>query len=183
MNTSEVFHWVEEHPIPSIVIGAGGLIAILYLLGYFSPSSSGQSGQSAGQNLAAAYYTAEANQADVGGAIQVAQIQANADEAVTASNNSAAVAINNVDANAAQTMNGQNVNGALGLGGQELQATYSNNATAANIATTNAGAVTTLGAQQAAAYNAMLGAAENITAQQVALGAYQSDLLFQGGVI
>lgn len=134
MKLAEITGWVEEHPTESIVIGAGGLIAILWLLGYFSSSSS--TSNSGASSLAAAYYAAEAQQAVVGGQIQVATIQAAAQTAQTAAQANAAVAIANTQATAATTINGQNADAATTIEGtDQLLATYSNNGM---IAATNA---------------------------------------------
>jgi hypothetical protein len=132
MKFAEVTAWVEEHPTESIVIGAGGLIAILWLLGFFSSSSS--SASSGSSNLASAYYAAEAQQAVVGGQIQVATIQSAAQTAQTAAQANAAVAINKAQTKAATTINGQNASTQTALGNDDLLAAYSNNA--ATIATT-----------------------------------------------
>jgi hypothetical protein len=176
MDLKEIAHWAESHPVPTIVIGAGGLIAVLYLLGYFSPSPQASSGGD--QNVAAAYYAAEAAQAQVGGAIQVATIQAAAATAMNASNNNAAVAIDAAQTGAAQTINAQNVNGALGLGDQQLQATYNSNATAASIAGSNNQLAGQLAQVNLQAYNTATNAAVQVNQADVNLAAYQSDLAF-----
>jgi hypothetical protein len=150
MKFAELTSWVEEHPTESIVIGGGGLILLLWLLGFFSSSSS--SGDSGSSSLASAYYAAEANQAVVGGEIQVANIQATAATAQNAAQVNGAVAINKAQTKAATTINGQNASSAttinqsnndaaLGEAGfatqlgttqsnNQLLATYSNNSTA-----------------------------------------------------
>ena len=129
MNFKEVTGWVEQHPTESIVIGAGGLIAILWLLGFFSSSSSTASSSGA-SNLASAYYAAEAQQAVVGGQIQMATIQSAAATAQNAADTNAAVAIQKSQSKAATTINGQNASAATTIGDQGLLATYSNNSTA-----------------------------------------------------
>jgi hypothetical protein len=181
MNFNEVVGWAEHHPTESIIIGAGGVLAILWMLGYIGGGSgtqgaADQTGSTA--NLAAAYYAAEAQQAVVGGQIQVATIQAAAATAMNSSNNNAAVAINAAQTGAATTINQQNVGGALGLGEQNLQATYNNNATAGAIAQSNNYTAMQVANTQAGAYNAFLNAAANVNQQNVALAAYQSDLAF-----
>jgi hypothetical protein len=137
MNFSELLAWMEKNPVAAIAIGGGGVIAIMYLLGYFSPTPAATTDTSGQTNLAAAYYAAEANQANVGGAIQVATIQAAAATAMDNSNNNAAVAINAAQTGAATTINSQNVNGELGLGDQALNATYNSNAAAVQVAQSN----------------------------------------------
>src|SRR5215831_13248319 len=107
MNTGEAITWIEAHPAESIVIGAGGVLALMWLFGAFSgPKASDTSGGSA--NLAAAYYAAEAQQAVVGGQIQMANIAAAADVAKTGLTTRTATAINESNNNAAVLINGQN---------------------------------------------------------------------------
>jgi hypothetical protein len=148
MNFHEVTVWVEAHPGESVLIGGGALIAILWLLGYFSPTA-----QAPAQDpLAAAYYAAEAQQAVVAGQIQQTTLTTAAQTAQTGIQANAAVAINAAQAGAATTINGQNtgaattinqaqVSGAqaiqLGVSSDQLQATYSNNATALATAQSN----------------------------------------------
>jgi hypothetical protein len=149
MKLAEVTGWVEQHPTESIVIGAGGLIAVLWLLGFFSSSSSADSGSS---NLASAYYAAEAQQAVVGGQIQMTTLQTAAATAQNAADVNGSVAIAKSQSKAATTINGQNATAATTinannnaattsqLGTQnndQLLATYSNNSTALGIATSN----------------------------------------------
>lgn len=156
MKLAEVTGWVEDHPGESIIIGAGGVLVLLWLMGAFSSSSSDSSGAS---SLAAAYYSAEAQQAVVGGQIQMATIQTAGATAQNAANANAAVAINKAQTKAATTINGQNASAAttinqsnndattaqLGLqtslgvvnSNNQLLATYSNNATAFNTVVSN----------------------------------------------
>src|SRR5215813_9752041 len=129
---NKVIAWVEEHPWESVAIGAGGLILMIWLLGGFSKKSSGDGGAA---NMAAAYYAAEAQQAVVGGQIQVANIQATRDTAITGLETHAAVALGKIQANAATTINQQNADVSTNLGYDQLLATYSNNAT--TVATTD----------------------------------------------
>ncbi len=137
MNFKELTVWVEAHPGESILIGGGGLIFILWLLGYFSPSASAP----AQDPLAAAYYAAEANQAVVAGQIQNTTLTTARDTAVAGIQANAAVAINAAQTGAATVINGQNTGAAqninLGLGADALQATYSNNATGLAVAQSN----------------------------------------------
>lgn len=135
--------WVEAHPGESIVFGGVGVLVLLWLLGYFSSDTS----NAGASNLAAAYYAAEANQAVVGGQIQMANINATAATAQTGIQANAAVAINAANAGAATTINGQNVGGALGISGNDLSATYSNNQAAQNIVASNNATQLTLDAQ------------------------------------
>jgi hypothetical protein len=144
MNFKEVTAWVEAHPTESIVIGAGGVLVVLWLLGAFSGSPAASN--SGASNLASAYYAAEAQQAVVGGQIQMATIQSAAATAQNAAQVNGAVAVAKSQSKAAVTINGQNASAATTINGQDdtaatvnsnnqLLATYSNNAT--TVATTN----------------------------------------------
>jgi hypothetical protein len=156
MNASGMVAWVEEHPTESIVIGGGGVLLLMWFFGFFSGSSS----SNGSTNLASAYYAAEAQQAVVGGQIQMATIAAaaqtaqaqlndNAATAIGAANDAAAIAVNGQNASSAATINQSNNDAAnyqasLSAGvataqaNDQLLATYSNNATsAANVASNN----------------------------------------------
>ena len=144
MDMSKITGWVEAHPTESIVIGAGGLIAILYLLGYFSSSSSGSSGAS---SLASAYYAAEAQQAVVAGQIQADTVLSTAQTAQVNAQANAAVAINAAQSGAAVTINGQNAGAATtinqSLGSDALLSTENSNAAALSaVQSSNATAAT-----------------------------------------
>jgi hypothetical protein len=154
LKLADVTSWVEEHPTESIVIGLGGTLAVLWLLGFFS-SSSNSSGSS---NLASAYYAAEAQQAVVGGQIQMANINATASTAQMGLQTDAAVKINAANTGAAVIINGQNTGAGIAINqsnndastaqtgivqNDQLLATYSNNgALVATNASNNAAAVT-----------------------------------------
>jgi hypothetical protein len=132
--------YVQEHPGLSIAIGAGGLVFVLWIFGAFSKGGGGGDG---GQtSMAAAYYAAEAQQAVVGGQIQVATLQATRDTAIAGLQADAATKINKTNAKAAMTINQQNADTSVALGGQQLLATYNNNAT--SLATTNSNNATAL---------------------------------------
>jgi hypothetical protein len=134
MNFKEVTVWVEAHPGESILIGGGGLLILLWLLGYFSPSASAP----AQDPLATAYYAAEAQQAVVAGQIQQTTLTTAAQTAQTGIQANAAVAINAAQAQAATTINSQNTDAATTiLGADPLLATYSNNATALSTVQSN----------------------------------------------
>jgi hypothetical protein len=136
--------WMEAHPTESIVIGAGGLIAVLWMFGAFSKSAPASSADAGTANMAAAYYAAEAQQAVVGGQIQVANINATATTAQASIAANAATAINASNANAAITVNGQNADATTTLGLYGLNATLSNNATTLGVAQSdNSAALTT----------------------------------------
>lgn len=127
---NKVLAWVEDHPTESIVIGVGGAVVLMWLLGFFSSSSTSSSNSSGAGNMAAAYYAAEAQQAVVGGQIQVANINATAQTAQTKLATDAATAIASTNAAAATTINGQNSTTALAT-------TVSNNTTQAQIDQSN----------------------------------------------
>lgn len=142
MDTHRMVKWVEAHPTESILIGAGIIILILWLLGYFS----GSSASSGSSNLASAYYAAEAQQAVVGGQIQMANINATASTAQTAMNDSAAqaialagygaqVTINGQNASAAQVINSDQVNGAVAINAAQVSGAVTMNANDAQAAT------------------------------------------------
>jgi hypothetical protein len=162
MDFGQIVKWAEAHPTETIIIGAGGLIALLWALGYIGGGQAAPSGDTGTANMAAAYYAAEQAQAVVGGQIQVATIQAAAATAMNASNNTAAVAIDQTNASAAQTINQQNVGGAIELGNQNLNATYSNNNAAVQVAASNANAATQIAATQMAAQNELARIAGNV---------------------
>lgn len=155
--------WVEAHPGESVVFGGLGVLVLLWLLGYFSSDTS----NAGASNLASAYYAAEANQAVVGGQIQMANINATASTAQAGIQANAATAIATTEAGAATTINGQNVNGALGFSNNELSATYSNNQTAQNVIASNNATALTLDAQnnQASEIN---GAINNVIPAEIA---------------
>jgi hypothetical protein len=129
--------WAQEHPVASIAIGAGGLIFILWLLGAFSRKDSGNGADAATQSMTAAYYAAEAQQAVVGGQIQIANVQATPDTAIAGLTTDAAVKINKAQTKAAVTIGQQNADTTTKLGEQALNATYSNNASNVAIAKSN----------------------------------------------
>jgi hypothetical protein len=138
MKMHEIVVWTEAHPVEATVIGAGGLIAFLWLFGFFG---SGKSANSGASNLAAAFYAAEAQQAVVGGQIQQTTLLTAADTAKTKIQADAAVAINSANTTAATTINGQNATAATtintSLSHDALLRTYSNNSTATAINKSN----------------------------------------------
>jgi hypothetical protein len=90
-----VVKWAEEHPYLAGATVFGGGLAILWLFGFFGPNKGSQSDGAGGSaNMAGAYYAAEAQQAVVGGQIQMATIQSAADTAQMALQTDAAVKIN-----------------------------------------------------------------------------------------
>ena len=141
----KIIGWAEAHPLPSVLIGVTGLLGVLWLFGAFkgAPAAQGDGGQT---NMAAAYYAAEAQQAVVGGQIQVATIGATRDTAIAGLETDAAVKMNKTNAHAAVTINQQNSDTTTKLGDQALNATYSNNDTLVKTTSINANAATTINA-------------------------------------
>jgi hypothetical protein len=149
----KILGWAEAHPAQAVMAGGVIVLGVLWLLGVFDrPQQQSDGGAS---NMAAAYYAAEAQQAVIGGQIQVANIAATRDTAIAGLETDAAVKLGNIQANAAQTINQQNADvstklGEFGLeatksehwllkmlGEYGLNATYSNNATAQAINASN----------------------------------------------
>lgn len=173
MNFSELMAWIEKNPGMALVIGGGGLLAVMYLMGAFSPTPAATD-QSGASNLAAAYYNAEAQQATIGGQIQMTTLNDAAATAINNSNNNAAVAINTAQVGAAQTINQQNVNGAINVAGQALQATYSNNAAAVQVAQSNNNLAATIGGLQLQAVQVNDAAAQNMYQTAGMVAEYQA---------
>ena len=94
----EVLKWIEDHPILAAVLGIGGLLLILWLLGFFSKPSTGSA------NLAGAYYAAEAAQTTAATQLQMATVQATNDTAKAGLQAQAAQAIAATNANAAMNI-------------------------------------------------------------------------------
>ena len=143
MDGGKIVSWIEAHPAQSIIIGAGGLVLILWLFGAFGRKQQSDGGAA---SMAAAYYAAEAQQAVIGGQIQAATIQATRDTAIAALETDAAGKIEQTRANAAITINGQNADASTKLGEQNLLATYSNNATTVAVTNSNNEAATRIAA-------------------------------------
>lgn len=70
----ELISWAKRNPLEAGGIGLVGVLAALWLLGFFSSSS----GSSSGDPNAAAYFAAESAEAQSGNALQAVQIQAQA---------------------------------------------------------------------------------------------------------
>lgn len=140
----KVTSWAEDHPYASIAIGLAFVLFILWLFGAFRGSSDSGGEASAG-NMAAAYYAAEAQQAVVGGQIQIATIQANRDTAINADQTAAAVKLGKqqvklggIQAKAATDINQQNANVAITNINANERMNQVNAATYQSIAETNA---------------------------------------------
>lgn len=111
MSLHEAGVWMGKHPYATggtIVVGGLG---ILWLFGFFS-STPQQSADAGTQNMAAAYYAAEAAQAAAGAQIQGISLQTTAATAQTKIAADAAVAINDANTGAATIINGQNTGSA-----------------------------------------------------------------------
>lgn len=116
--------WIEEHPWLAGAIGLGGLLILLWLLGFFSSSTSQTSSNN---GLAAAYYNAEAAQTTAGTQLQMAteayaaqtaqdQIQANGAEAIASTT-----------AGMYTTIGQQNASTTTALGNDQLLASENSN--------------------------------------------------------
>lgn len=117
MNIDKAAIWIEKNPGLAIVIGLTGTLAILWLLGFFStPAAAGAGGDTGQTNMAAAYYAAEAQQAVVGGQIQMAHEAATSQTAQAATAANAAVAINAAQSLASVRINQQNADTSAILG-------------------------------------------------------------------
>lgn len=142
MNFKELTTWVEAHPGESTVIGAVGLIGVLWLLGFFSSTPA----QSSGDPLAAAYYAAEKQQAVVAGQIQQTTIQAASATAIAGIQANAAVGINAANTSTAAIINAQNTDAVQNI-------TYSNNAAVIATNQSNNNAITTINQSNNIAHN------------------------------
>jgi len=99
---NEIIEWAEKHPAYAGAIVFVGGLAILYFLGYLGPSSSSsnnannqaQTAAITEQQLATAYYAAEAAQSTAGTQLQLAQVNDQAAVNIAGGNDNAAVAIN-----------------------------------------------------------------------------------------
>jgi hypothetical protein len=137
MNVHTVTKYASDHPVQAIMVGAIVVIGVLWLFGAFTAKPAASSEGAGSANMAAAYYAAEAQQAVVGGQIQMATIGAARDTAIAGLTADAAVKTTHIQANAATTINQQNADATTTLGGQALNATLSNNATAWSISANN----------------------------------------------
>lgn len=133
-----VLEWVEKNPWLAAIIGIGGVLIIMWLLGFFSSSSSSTSSSNQGTNLAAAYYNAEAAQTTAGTQLQMAteyytnqtaqaQIQANGAEAIAST-----------QAGMYTTLGQQNASTTTALGNDQLLASENSNDDALNASNTAA---------------------------------------------
>lgn len=108
----DAWDWAKANPLLAGLAVFGVGLLLLWLLGFFSKSSSqGASNQTAQTNLAAAYYAAEAAQATAGTQLQMAtvqatnrtaqvQAQANAAQAIANAHDTAAVQATQLSTNA-----------------------------------------------------------------------------------
>jgi hypothetical protein len=141
---NEVIEWVEKNPVPAFVVGGVVVLGVMWFMGVFSsPAASSNGGQT---NMAAAYYAAEAAQAQAGAQIQLATVQATNQTAQVTANANAAEAIAATEANMQTTLGGQTLTGQQTLYNDELlsaqtsanDAVQSSNINAANtLAVTN----------------------------------------------
>lgn len=150
----KILHWIEAHPIAGggIVFGVG--LLVLYWMGIIggSGTSADQTNSQAEaitqQNLATAYYAAEAASATAGTQLQLATVQADAATNIAYANDNASVAANAADNQTQQ----------LGytVGGQ-VQTTEYNDALDANNTNSQYAYQADVAAGQADNYNTLLG--------------------------
>jgi len=99
---NEVIEWAEKHPAYAGAIVFVGGLGLLWFLGYLGPSSSSsnqannqaQTAATTEQQLATAYYAAEAAQSTAGTQLQLAQVNDQAAVNIAGGNNQAAIAMN-----------------------------------------------------------------------------------------
>ena len=127
MSMHEIGVKMGQHPyITGGTIVVGGL-GLLWLFGFFSASPR-QSADAGTQNMAAAYYAAEAAQAAAGAQIQSISLQTTAATAQTKIAADAATAINNANTGASVLINGQNTGSANTIAGLRTGAATTINA-------------------------------------------------------
>lgn len=131
-----MLEWIEKNPWLAGAIGLGGVLILLWLLGFFSSSSSGSTGS--GSNLAAAYYAAEAAQTTAGTQLNMTQANDNASVSIANSQASAAVAIQQSQAGMYTTLGQQNAGVSTALGNDQLLASENSNDDALNASNTAA---------------------------------------------
>ena len=121
----KVLKWVEENPVPSVLIGGVVVLGLLWMFGFFSatPAAASNTGQT---NLAAAYYAAEAAQATAGTQLQLATVQATNQTAQVTAQANAAEAIAATQANMYTTLGGQSVTSNQTLYNDELLTAQTN---------------------------------------------------------
>jgi hypothetical protein len=132
---NEIIAWIEKNPVPSIAIGAVVVIGGMYLLGYFTPAQSSSGGS---QNLAAAYYAAEAATATAGTQLQMETVRDTNQTAQVTAQANAAQAIASTEANMYTTLGGQTAGTATTLYNDELLSSQTNANDAMQTANVNA---------------------------------------------
>jgi hypothetical protein len=154
-----VLHWAEEHPWLAGGISLGIVLLVLWLLGFFSSSSTSQTSDTGQSNLAAAYYAAEAAQTTAATQLQMATVQYGAQTAIDAQDDNAAVAIAGTQANMYSTLGQQNASTETALGNDQLLA--SDNANDDALQASNTAYADELTADQQSIYGAETVAAIN----------------------
>jgi hypothetical protein len=96
---NEIMAWAEKHPLPAGAITFGLGLLVLWWMGVIGSSGTAadqtnSAAQQTQQNLATAYYAAEAANATAGTQLQLATVQADAATNINQFNDQAAVAIN-----------------------------------------------------------------------------------------
>ena len=144
--------WAEAHPMPAGVIVFGVGLLILWWMGIIGSSGTAADQTNAAaaqtqQQLATAYYAAEAAQATAGTQLQLATVQADAATNIAMANDNAAVSVNAAQQQTAQL--GYTTGGQVAL-------TQANDALAANNANSLYAYQTAVATGQASNYNTLL---------------------------
>lgn len=105
--------WAEDNPVATGGIILIGGLGLLWLLGFFSSTSSTSGSNDAQTNMAAAYYAAEAAQTTAGTQLQIATDTNQAQTAQVGLQTAAAVAINQANQDSATTIQTTQANDAL----------------------------------------------------------------------
>jgi hypothetical protein len=133
----EITSWIEDHPYATGGIVIVGGLALLWLFGFFG-SSSTASADTSGNNLAAAYYSAEAAQATAGTQLQMATVAYGNQTAQVQAQANAAEAIASTQANMYTTLGSQTSSTAQLMYNDQLLSSQTNANDALNAANTNA---------------------------------------------
>lgn len=122
----DAMSWIEAHPWLAAALGLGGVLILLWLLGFFGSSSTSSSNTSS-NNLASAYYAAEAAQTTAGTQLNIATVEANSQDALATTQANAATAIAATQAGMYTTLGQQNASTTTALGNDQLLASNNSN--------------------------------------------------------